>query len=69
VLCGAHVGVPQETCPVCDVAVLREALESIVELTREDECDCPPEWPRCVSCRTRLRANAALARTAPPEEK
>jgi DNA repair exonuclease SbcCD ATPase subunit len=29
VLCGAHIGVPQATCPVCELATLRGALEAI----------------------------------------
>lgn len=42
---------------------LRNALESIREDLLEDEdCDCPPEWPRCSSCRTHLRIQLALGK-------
>lgn len=35
------------------------------ELREETECDCPPEWPRCVACRIRLRIQAALPKEKP----
>lgn len=43
-------------------ARLRKALEAVREELLEDseDCDCPPEWPRCVSCRVRLNIQAQL---------
>lgn len=49
-------------------AKLRDAVESICEDLLEEYCDCPPEWPRCVVCRMRLRLRAALNDTEPPKE-
>lgn len=48
-----------------EVERLRKVLEGISELAHEEECDCPPEWPRCVACRIRLRIHAALGKEEP----
>jgi hypothetical protein len=46
---------------VARVKILETALREIQELlAEEDECDCPPEWPRCAICRSRLKAQVAL---------
>lgn len=36
---------------------LKDALEILEEDT---ECDCPPEWPRCIRCRVLHRVRRAL---------
>jgi hypothetical protein len=34
----------------------REAcLQTLRELAEEIDCDCPPEWPRCDMCRSKMR--------------
>lgn len=43
-----------------ELSRLRAGLESIREGLLEEECDCPPEWPRCAFCRTRLRIQVLL---------
>lgn len=46
---------------------LREGLEAIRDELLVGECisDCPPEWPRCVVCRTHLRIQALLSEKKP----
>ncbi len=34
VLCGAHIGVPQNLCPVCEVAALKNELRVALYLLR-----------------------------------
>lgn len=43
-----------------EVHRLRKGLEGIREELLEEDCDCPPEWPRCASCRTRLSIRVLL---------
>lgn len=43
-----------------ELARLRAGLESVREELLEEDCDCPPEWPRCAFCRTRLRIQLLL---------
>jgi multidrug resistance efflux pump len=45
---------------------LQATLEEIRELLLEEgDCDCPPEWPRCVECRIRLKIQVALKGVGP----
>jgi hypothetical protein len=46
---------------LAEVKRLQATLEEIRELLLEEgNCDCPPEWPRCVECRIRLKIQVAL---------
>jgi hypothetical protein len=65
VLCGAHIGVPQATCPVCELATLRGALEEARQWRRH-RTDCHVYVPNGGGCTCdhdeRLaRIDAALA--------
>lgn len=48
-----------------EVERLRNGLRTIREELLEEDCDCPPEWPRCSSCRTRLRIQVLLKEDEP----
>lgn len=39
-------------------SVRTQCLETLNELSDENSCDCPPEWPRCELCRAKLRIRA-----------
>lgn len=47
VLCGAHVGVPQTTCPVCALTAARariEALEAALQKYGDHDGSCATRW-------------------------
>lgn len=46
-------------------ARLRNGMKDIRERLLEEDCDCPPEWPRCVGCRVRLRIQVLLRKDEP----
>lgn len=49
---------------------LQKALESIREaIWEEKDCDCPPEWPRCLLCRIQQIAGVAIRETEKKEKK
>lgn len=43
-----------------EVERLNKGLRDIRDQLYEADCDCPPEWPRCTFCRTRLRIQLLL---------
>lgn len=48
---------------------LQKALESIREdIWTEKDCDCPPEWSRCLLCRVQQTAGIALRETDKKEK-
>jgi hypothetical protein len=57
VLCGAHIGVPRTTCPVCELATVREVLEEVRQAILV---------PLMTSEAKRLRTAVYAALTAPP---
>lgn len=48
-----------------EVARLNKGLRDIRDQLYEAECDCPPEWPRCSYCKTRLRIQVLLRKDEP----
>jgi hypothetical protein len=44
---------------------LNKGLRDIRDQLYEAECDCPPEWPRCSYCKTRLRIQVLLRASEP----
>lgn len=50
----------QKPCGLCRLRSKASAAVRIIEethelLIEEGNCDCPPEWPRCLECRLRQR--------------
>lgn len=50
---------------LAEVERLNKGLRDIRDQLYEAECDCPPEWPRCSYCKTRLRIQALLRKDEP----
>ena len=67
VYCGPCMDVvrSQQDALQAEVERLNKGLRDIRDQLYEAECDCPPEWPRCSYCKTRLRIQVLLRKDEP----